>query len=134
MEPVETVLLFMDRINQHDADKLVELVTDDHEFVDSLGNTMRGRDSALKGWRGYFAFCPDYWLSHEEVFARGNQVAVIGSAGGTIAAGGQLLPENKWKIPAAWLAVVNNGKIQKWQVYADNKPVYDILGGIKKTS
>ena len=34
----------------------------------------------------------------------------------------------------AWLAVVNNGKIQKWQVYADNKPVYDILSGIKKIS
>jgi ketosteroid isomerase-like protein len=135
MEAIETVLLFMDRIKQHDADKLVELVTDDHEFVDSLGNAMRGRDKALKGWRGYFAFCPDYCVSHEEVFAQGNQVAVIGSAGGTIAAaGGKLLPENKWKIPAAWLAVVNSGKIQKWQVYADNKPVYDILSNMKKPS
>ena len=43
MEPVETVLLFMDRINQHDADKLVELVTDDHEFVDSLGKACTAR-------------------------------------------------------------------------------------------
>src|SRR3984957_4609699 len=50
-EPVETVLFFMDRINQHDADKLVELVTDDHEFVDSLGKAMHGKENALKGWR-----------------------------------------------------------------------------------
>jgi ketosteroid isomerase-like protein len=134
MGPVETVLVFMDRINQRDAGKLVELVTDDHEFVDSLGKSMRGRENALKGWRGYFAFCPDYWVSHEEVFAQRNQVAVIGAAGGTIAAGGKLPPENKWKIPAAWLAVVNDGKIQKWQVYADNKPVYDILSSMRKPS
>ena len=131
MGPVETVLVFMDRINQRDAGKLVELVTDDHEFVDSLGKSMRGRENALKGWRGYFAFCPDYWVSHEEVFAQRNQVAVIGAAGGTIAAGGKLPPENKWKIPAAWLAIVNNGKIQNWQVFADNKPVYDILASMK---
>jgi ketosteroid isomerase-like protein len=131
MEAVETVLLFMDRINQHDADKLVELVTDDHEFVDSLGKTMRGRENVLNGWRGYFAFCPDYWVTHEEVFAQAKQVAVVGAAGGTIAAGGKLLVENKWMIPAAWLAVVNDGKIQKWQVFADNKPVYDILASMK---
>jgi ketosteroid isomerase-like protein len=134
MEPVETVLLFMDRINQHDADKLVELVADDHEFVDSLGKSMRGRENALKGWRGYFAFCPDYWVTHEEVFAQAKQVAVVGAAGGTIAADGKLPTENKWRIPAAWLAVVNDGKIQKWQVFADNKPVYDILAGMKPRS
>jgi len=27
---------------------------------------------------------------------------------------------------------VNNGRIQKWQVYADNKPVYDILSNLQK--
>jgi hypothetical protein len=45
--------------------------------------------------------------------------------------GGNLPAENKWRIPAAWLAVVNNGKIQRWQVFADNKPVYDILAAMK---
>src|SRR3984957_6402382 len=132
MEPVETVLLFMDRVNQHDADKLVDLVTDDHEFVDSLGKAMHGKENALKGWRGYFAFCPDYWVSHEEVFAQGNQVAVIGAAGGTIAAGGgELLPEKKRKISGAGVAIGKNGKIQEGEVFADNKPVYDILASMK---
>jgi hypothetical protein len=28
---------------------------------------------------------------------------------------------------AAWLAVVQKGLVKEWRVYADNKPVYDIL-------
>jgi hypothetical protein len=36
-------------------------------------------------------------------------------------------PDNKWRTPAPWLAVVENGLVKEWRVYADNKPVYDIL-------
>ena len=61
------------------------------------------------------------------IFGDGNSVAVFGAAGGTIAAKGKLPPENKWRTPAAWLAVVENGLVQEWRVYADNKPVYDIM-------
>jgi len=35
-ESVETVLEFVRRINQRDADKLAELMTEDHVFIDSL--------------------------------------------------------------------------------------------------
>jgi hypothetical protein len=54
-------------------------------------------------------------------------VAVFGAAGGTIAAEGKLPPENQWRTSAAWLAVVENGLVKGWRVYADNKPVYDII-------
>jgi hypothetical protein len=79
------------------------------------------------GWRSYYAFCPDYSVSHEEIFQSGDVVAVFGSAGGTIAAQGKLPPENKWRTPAARLAVVEKGMVKEWRVYADNKPVYDIM-------
>lgn len=127
MTAEETVLEFLDRINGRDPDQLAELMTEDHVFIDSLGRSVRGRDAMRSGWRGYYSFCPDYWVSHERVFANGNTVAVFGSAGGTIAANGQLPPDNRWQIPAAWLAVVENGLVKEWRVYADNKPVYDIL-------
>jgi ketosteroid isomerase-like protein len=127
MNPVETVQRFLERINQRDADKLAELLTEDHVFIDSLGQSVRGREKMRAGWRGYYAFCPDYWVSHEEIFANGNLVAVFGAAGGTIAADGKLPPENKWRTPAAWLAIVENGLVKEWRVYADNKPVYDIM-------
>jgi ketosteroid isomerase-like protein len=131
MNPVETVLQFLTLINAHDVDKLAALMTEDYTFVDSLGHAVSGREKMRAGWRGYFAFCPDYWISHEEIFGDGSRVAVFGSAGGTIAAEGKLLPENKWQTPAAWLAVVENGLVKEWRVYADNKPVYDIIAKSK---
>jgi ketosteroid isomerase-like protein len=127
----ETVLEFMECINHRDVEKLAALMTDDHVFVDSLGHTIRGRENMRGGWQGYFAFCPDYWVSHEEIFENGNQVAVFGAAGGTIVANGKMLPENKWRTPAAWLAVAEKRLVKEWQVYADNKPVYDIMERLK---
>jgi ketosteroid isomerase-like protein len=45
MTPVETALLFRDRINQRDPDKLADLMTEDHVFIDSLARTVRGREA-----------------------------------------------------------------------------------------
>jgi uncharacterized protein (TIGR02246 family) len=131
MTPVETVIEFLDGINQHDADKLAELMAEDCLFVDSLGHEVRGCETMRGGWRGYFAFCPDYSVSYQEVLANGNKVAAFGTAGGTISANGELPEENKWRIPAAWLAVVEDGLVKEWRVYADNKPVYDIIARSK---
>ena len=127
VNPIEIVLQFLQSINERDGDKLTELMTEDHVFIDSLGQSVQGREKMKAAWQGYYAFCPDYWVSHEEIFEKGNHVAVFGSAGGTIAANGKLPPENKWRTPAAWLAVVERGLVKEWRVYADNKPVYDIM-------
>ena len=131
MDPVQTVLEFLDRINQRNVDKLAELMTEDHVFVDSLGNQVRGREKMRAGWKGYYGMCPDYWVSHEEIFQNGNRVAVFGSAGGTIAVNGRLPTENTWQASTAWLAVVENGLVKEWRVYADNKPVYEIMAKAK---
>lgn len=121
MTPTETVLEFFNRINQHDAPKLVELMSENHIFLDSLGNRNEGpREKMVAGWRSYFTMCPDYYVSHEELFEKGDRVAAVGFAGGTIRG-------KQWNTPAAWLAVVENGRVKEWRVYADNKPVYDIL-------
>jgi ketosteroid isomerase-like protein len=127
MNPVETVLAFFEAINRHDADQLAKLMTEDHVFIDSLGNSVRGREKMRAGWVAYFDMCPDYRVSHEDIFRNGNTVAAFGSAGGTIRVNGELLLENKWQSPAAWRVVVHGGLIQEFRVYADNKPVYDIL-------
>lgn len=79
MSPIDTVLNFLDRINQRDADKLAELMAEDHVFIDSLGQSVRGREKMRAGWKSYYAFCPDYSVSHEEIFESGNLVAVFGS-------------------------------------------------------
>jgi ketosteroid isomerase-like protein len=127
MTPVETVLAFLDAINLDDPDKVAEWITEDHVFIDALGNSLQGRETMRAGFRAYYAMCPDYRISHEDIFHNGDTVALFGFAGGTIRVNGELLPENKWQTPAAWRAVVRDSLIREWRVYADNKPLYDIL-------
>ena len=131
MSQVETVLDFMGRINERDADKLAEAMTEDHVFIDSLGQSVCGREKMRAAWRGYFGLCPDYRVAHQEILQDANMVAVFGTAGGTIAAAGSLPAENRWRTPVAWLAIVENGLVKEWRAYADNKPVYDILARSK---
>lgn len=72
------------------------------------------------GWRGYFAMCPDYWIRTDRVMAEGDTALAVGEAGGTI-------DGVAWRTPAAWMATVREGKVAEWRVFADNKPVYEIL-------
>jgi len=132
MDSIKVVVNFLDCINRHNADELAAMMTEDHLFIDSLGNAVHGRENMRTGWRNYYGFCPDYWVSHEEIFADGRRVAVFGAAGGTIQVNGGSPPENKWRTPAAWLAIGEKGLLKVWRVYADNKPVYDILARPKQ--
>jgi hypothetical protein len=52
---------------------------------------------------------------------------MFGAARGTFAPEGPLREENRWEIPAAWLAEVGENLIVSFRVYADNKPVYEIM-------
>ena len=116
---------FVDAINCHDVAALAALLAEDHVFVDSLGNRVQGRSAMQAGWRGYFGMCPDYWLKPDTVLVDDETVLAAGEAGGTI-------DGVMWRIPAAWKAVVRDGKIAEWRVFADNKPVYDILAKRKQ--
>jgi len=125
--PIDVVLAFMERINAADVDGLCALMTEDHVFVDGLGNRMQSREAMHKGWAGYFRMFPDYRVSHAEIFAHGDVVASFGTAEATYAVNGKLAKENHWSVPAAWRAVVRDGLIAEWQVYADNQAARKIM-------
>jgi ketosteroid isomerase-like protein len=94
-------------------------MTDQFVFVDSMGNRVVGGKAMEGGWRGYFALCPDYWIRADDVLAEGDPALLAGEAGGTI-------DGVEWRVPA-WKAVIRCGQVSEWRVFADNKPVYDIL-------
>jgi len=125
--PLDIVRAFVEKINAHDVAGLCALMPEDHVFVDSLGMRTSGRETMRAGWTGYFAWFPDYQISGTDIFARDHLVALFGLARGTYSVGGKLLEENKWEIPAAWRAVVKDGLIAEWRVYADNSPVLRIM-------
>jgi ketosteroid isomerase-like protein len=128
------VLSFVREINAHNIAGLVALMSEDHLFIDSLGACVRGREEMRKAWIGYFFMIPDFTVVCREILHHGDTVALFGQARGTCSVGGRLSPENAWEIPAAWMAVVKNGLIAEWRVYADNEPVRQILSATRNES
>ena len=126
--PVDVALAFVDRINCHDVAGLVALMAEDHRFVDGLGQELRGREQMEQGWRGYFAWFPDYSIRVDNALSDGNVVVLLGMAQGTYATNRNAPPENHWEIPAAWKAVIQNERVAEWRVYADNEPVWKVMG------
>jgi hypothetical protein len=126
-ESVEVVIRFITAVNNRNVDSIAELISEDHQFKDSLGNTFRGKDVMIKGWRNYLLLFPDYKIEVDEIYRTENKVMFTGKASGTYLSAGELSKENHWEIDAAWRAVVENGKVKEWQVFGDNKPVYDII-------
>jgi limonene-1,2-epoxide hydrolase len=116
---IHVVKAFIAAINRHDPTGLSDLMTEDHTFVDSGGTTQSGREAMKAGWEEYFRMFPDYTIKVETMFQDRAVVAVFGSASGTYNGRRGPVPENRIDMPAAWKAVVENGKVKLWQVYAD---------------
>jgi len=121
---------FVDAINDHNVDRICALMTDDHEFIDSQGNEVVGKEKMRAGWIGYFRWFPDYKVEVTDFFLGHNTVAAFGFASGTFQ-GRREREENHWRLPASWKAVIKNGKIYLWQVYADSKIPFDIINRTK---
>ena len=135
---------FVEAINRQDVDALVSLMTADHRFTDSLGNTARGRESMREGWTLYFQMVPDYRLEIEETYVNDSGVVMLGIAGGTYSHGFEsvratgmptILPDgtskvlNKWQTPAAVRARIEDGLVAEWSIFADNEPVRKLMRG-----
>ncbi len=120
LSPLQSFNAFVNAINAHNAEALTALMAPDHLFVDSLGNRVAGASRMQLGWRGYFTMCPDYWIRIDTVISELGTILAAGEAGGTIDG----IP---WRTPAAWKALITNGQVAEWHVFADNKPVYEIL-------
>jgi ketosteroid isomerase-like protein len=121
--PADLVRDFIGRINAHDTEGLVALLSPDQVFIDSLGNRLPAA-AAREGWAGYFRMVPDYWVVADETLVQGDVVVLFGRAGGTfVPEGAKAQASNRWEAPAAWRAVVSGGKLREWRVYCDNEPI-----------
>ncbi|HYD54538.1 MAG TPA: nuclear transport factor 2 family protein [Gemmatimonadaceae bacterium] len=133
MTPHEVVQRFVDCINAHDVAGLGESMTPDHSFIDSLGNTMRGREAMTDAWRQYFAMVPDYRIVVERFLDDESVIVAFGRAEGTFTSDGSLHEANAWCTPAAWRAVVRADGVAEWQVYADNEPIRQVMARLATT-
>jgi ketosteroid isomerase-like protein len=121
------VMEFIRAINEADVDKIYALMTDDHVFVDSQNNKVVGKDSMKQAWVDFYKLFPDYRLEVNEVITKNEVVMVSGFASGTYKNLRHEDKDNSWIVPAAWKAVVTNGKIELWQIFADMSKSYEIV-------
>jgi ketosteroid isomerase-like protein len=128
----QIVLEFVNAINEHGVEKIVALISDDHVFIDSHGIEFNGKDKLKNGWLGYFKLFPDYKIEVNELFEGGSAIALFGYASGSYSGNKKDDPDCYWRLPAAWKAVVEGGKIKLWQVYADTKIPFEIINKFSK--
>ena len=99
-------LKFNEKINQRDLDGLMELMTDDHRFIDNSG----GIDKNMKkGWREFFDNYPDYRNIFTSVTVQNNVAIVLGYS--------TCSNERRLNGPSMWTAKVHNGLVSEWRVY-----------------
>ena len=122
----DTILNFIDRINAHDVEGIVALMSPDFHFINSSGDSYTGKFMEQE-WKKYFDAYPDFQIHVDRVIADDGGVAVFGWSEGTYATRNHLDEENHWSVPAAWLGTARDGKVTHWQVFADNSWVFEIL-------
>jgi hypothetical protein len=88
LEMVQVGRSFVDAINAHDSVAIAALTTPDRRFIDSRGNAI--------------AAVPNDRIEVTRWMSDGNTIVAIGTAAGA---------------PAAWRAVIRDGKVAEWQLY-----------------
>jgi ketosteroid isomerase-like protein len=126
-EPLDVAMDFIKRINSGDVDAICELMTEGHIFQDALGGRFIGREKMREGWGAYFKIVRDYQIHAEEFFQTDNKLAIFGSASGVYVGNGEASGNTFWEVPAAWRAVIRDGLVAEWRVYADNQPLRKLM-------
>ena len=124
---LKIVLDFIQAINCSDVDKMCDLMTIDHTFIDSQDNQTIGKNKMRQAWIGYFSLFPDYMIEVNVIFEKDASVCILGHASGTYMNLVNSDKSNYWRIPAAWKAIVKDDQIKIWQVFADNIQAMEII-------
>ena len=127
MTALQVAQKFVERINAAEVAGLATLMTEDHRFIDSLGNEVSGREAMKAGWAGYFSMVPDYRLTAQQWLCDGPVAVMLGTASGTYNPDGSLRAEHRWTTPVACRAALRGDLVAEWQVYADNEPIRQLM-------
>lgn len=118
---------YIEAINRADVNTLYKLMSEDFLFIDAHDNTVEGPDAMRQSWTAYFDMFPDYRIEINDMLENDSLICILGYASGTYRGLINETDSNYWRIPAAWTVMIDNDKVRRWQVYADNIIVRDII-------
>jgi hypothetical protein len=109
-----TALQFNDCINRRDINGLIELMTDDHVFIDRKNNRIEGiSDNRKLAWEPFFNLFPDYQNVFEKIVVHNFTVIMQGYS--------VCSDKRLDNMRAIWLAEVRNDKVSLWHIYPDTE-------------
>ena len=123
----DIVISFIKAINNHNVDKIVDLMSDDHIFIDGYGDKSIGKSGMREGWHEYYKMFPDYKVEITEIVENDSIIGLFGYVNATYKNIMDESNSNFWRTPAAWKAIVENNKIKHWQVYCDYTRLQKII-------
>jgi ketosteroid isomerase-like protein len=121
----EIVLAYVKAINDYDVDKIYDLMSDDHIFIDGSAGKHVGKKDMKEGWQNYYQMFPDYSIQITDIVEDNSIIGLFGYASGSY-----MIIKNEtnfWKTTAAWKAIVENKKIMHWQVYCNYTLLMEII-------
>jgi hypothetical protein len=121
------VIRFVKAINDHDVNEIVNLMSEDHIFIDGKDNKSIGKKGMKEAWEGYYELFPDYQIEISNIIEIDFLVGLFGYVNATYKNLTNKLNNNFWRTPASWKAIVENNKIKHWQVYCDYSDLFRII-------
>ena len=121
------VIRFVKAINDHNVTEIVNLMSDDHNFIDAADHKSVGKKGMKEAWEGYYELFPDYQIEILDITENESIIGLFGYAKATYKNLTNKLNSNLWRIPASWKAIVENNKIKHWQVYCDYSDLFKII-------
>jgi ketosteroid isomerase-like protein len=112
---IEAIALqFNDCINSRDIEKLTDLMTENHVFIDMEGNRIEGVSNARDmAWKPFFLLFPDYRNIFERVVVKGSKVIMQGYS--------VCRDKRLDNLRAIWVAEIREDKVGLWQIYPDTE-------------
>jgi ketosteroid isomerase-like protein len=77
-DPAAIAVQFNDAITRQDIDDLTALMTSDHTFTDTGGNSIAGGQACRVAWQSFFAAFPDYRNVFHTISTHGDLVIITG--------------------------------------------------------
>ncbi len=107
LKPILIALQFDDCINNGNLQGLVELMTEDHMFIDNDGKVTQGRETLRESWRSFFEAYNDYRTIITSATVQNGCVILIGNS---------ICSNKKLEGPNLWTAKFRDGQICEWRV------------------
>jgi ketosteroid isomerase-like protein len=113
------VMRFVKAINDHAVNDIVNVMSEDHIFIDAMDNKSVGKNGMKEGWEEYYKLFPDYHIEISDITENESVIGLFGYVNATYKNMTNELNSNFWRTPVSWKAIVENNKIKHWQVYCD---------------